>query len=109
MAKYEARFVHKLQDGVPRDVILTFGDRDAVSVGKRCFEYGMSGNFTEVRIVKSWRRGNAVRNIGSCIDFAATQRKFYERQPGMKALEEYYRSIELFLLELEEMRGGRQP
>ena len=106
MAKYEAWFVHKLQDGVMRDVVLTFGDRDAVEVGKKCFEYGMSGLFTEVRIVKEWNRVPPPKNLGECIDFAATNRKCYEKAQGTKGLADYYRAIELFLLELEQYRTG---
>ena len=106
MAKYEARFVHKIQDGVMRDVVLVFGDRDAVKVGQKCFEYGMSGNFSEVRIVKEWDRVPPPKNLGECIDFAATNRKCYDKERGTKGLAAYYRSIELFLLELEQYRKG---
>lgn len=49
--KYEVTFIHK--NGKPQsDTTLIFGDRDAVDIAKKCFEYGKSNNYSDLEIRK---------------------------------------------------------
>lgn len=50
--KYEIEFINKLQDGVPRNTILTFGETDVKSIAHYCFENGRSGSYDGLRISK---------------------------------------------------------
>ena len=44
--KYEIEFIHKMCES-NRNIILTFGETDAMTVAKKCFEYGKSGNYID--------------------------------------------------------------
>ena len=47
--KYEIEFINKLQDGVQRNLILIFGKDDIKAVAEKCFKYGASGQFSDIK------------------------------------------------------------
>ena len=48
--KYEIEFIHKTQDGVNRNYILTFGETDIKTIARLCFEYGQSGTYKGLNV-----------------------------------------------------------
>lgn len=52
MMKYEIEFMHKIQDGVPRNTVLVFGQDDIKGIAEKCFEYGQSGLYTSLKLTK---------------------------------------------------------
>lgn len=49
--KYEIEFINKLQDGVNRNCILTFGEHDVKTIALLCFEYAQSGAYQGLKVV----------------------------------------------------------
>ena len=49
--KYEIEFIYKIQDGVPRNRILIFGEHDVKTIAWLCFEYGISGAWQGLKVV----------------------------------------------------------
>ena len=55
--KYEIEFVSKIQDALNRNTILIFGETDIKGIAEKCFEYGKSGNFKEIRLTRVKKDG----------------------------------------------------
>ena len=55
--KYEVTFIHK-NGKSQSNTTLMFGDRDALDIAKKCFEYGKSDNYSDLEIRKVREVGN---------------------------------------------------
>ena len=55
--KYEVTFIHK-NGKSQSNTTLIFGDRDALDIAKKCFEYGKSDNYSDLEIRKVCEVGN---------------------------------------------------
>ena len=55
--KYEVTFIHK-NGKSQSNTTLMFGDRDALDIAKKCFEYGKIDNYSDLEIRKVREVGN---------------------------------------------------
>ena len=62
MAKYQIRFMHDAhKESASNDVTLVFGETDAVTVARKCFEMGRCGYYEHMKIIKWEGRNNKYR------------------------------------------------